>query len=193
MDAMTDYRAIAMKAYGREPARMKTTITLETGVKRCIRCREWKALEDFGTDRSRADGHTVRCTSCHNAYLKDWHAKPENAGKGREYTRKSRQSNPERTAANRHRDRCRNFGITPEDYARMLEAQGGGCAICGATAEDNGRRLAIDHDHTCCPGDRSCGKCVRGILCSTCNIAVGYFEKEETRMKCQAYVERARP
>lgn len=197
MDTMTNYRDIALAAYGREPGRLKASITLETGVKRCSTCREWKSLEDFGADRSRADGLTVRCTPCHNGYLKEWHARPENAGKGKAYTRKARRSDPERTARNRLRDRCRLFGITVEDYDRMLEAQGGGCAICGATAEDNGRALAIDHDHACCPGSGArvgevCGQCVRGLLCSPCNIAVGYFEAEETRMKCQAYVDQRR-
>lgn len=62
----------------------------------------------------------------------------------------------------------RRFGITPEEYGKLYEAQGRRCAICrratGAT-----KRLAVDHDHTCCPGPTSCGRCVRGLLCGPCN------------------------
>lgn len=74
------------------------------------------------------------------------------------------------------------YGLTPEAYEEMLESQGGGCAICGKTPEENGRRLAVDHDHTCCPRrDGCCGKCVRGLLCNACNIhAVPYAERRST-------------
>ena len=65
------------------------------------------------------------------------------------------------------------YGMTPEQYAELLAKQGGGCAICEQPPV--GRQLDVDHDHSCCPGIRSCGACVRGLLCSPCNRAVGYF------------------
>ena len=69
------------------------------------------------------------------------------------------------------------YGITLNDYLRLLESQGGVCAVCRGTNRD-GRELAVDHDHGCCPGRRACGKCVRGLLCSSCNAGLGMFRED---------------
>lgn len=73
------------------------------------------------------------------------------------------------------------YGITVDDYNSRLAAQGGGCAICSAAPEE-GKRLAVDHDHRCCPGRRSCGACVRGLLCRHCNLALGQFGDDPARV-----------
>lgn len=65
-----------------------------------------------------------------------------------------------------------NYGITAAQYDAMLAAQGGGCAICTEQCS-TGRRLAVDHDHSCCPGEKTCGKCIRGLLCGACNQGIG--------------------
>jgi recombination endonuclease VII len=47
--------------------------------------------------------------------------------------------------------------------------------MCRREFEDG--LIHIDHDHGCCQErNRSCGKCVRGLLCHRCNIALGYVE-----------------
>ncbi|MFA5387338.1 MAG: endonuclease domain-containing protein [Candidatus Paceibacterota bacterium] len=48
------------------------------------------------------------------------------------------------------------------------------CDICGAPRDE---AFAIDHDHGCCPSYGSCGKCVRGVLCRSCNTLLGQAEK----------------
>ena len=58
--------------------------------------------------------------------------------------------------------RAKQLGVTDADYTRMLEAQGGGCAICGNPPKS--RRLHVDHDHRT-------GQ-VRGLLCFRCNRAL---------------------
>ncbi len=66
------------------------------------------------------------------------------------------------------------YKMTVEEYDEILESQGGVCAICKKPPEFI--RLAVDHDQKCCPGRRSCGKCVRGIVCQRCNAVLGYIE-----------------
>lgn len=66
------------------------------------------------------------------------------------------------------------YGITFADYTKLLEAQGGLCAICRKPDPlGNGRSkhmpLVIDHNHAT--------KKVRGLLCHTCNISLGAVER----------------
>lgn len=64
----------------------------------------------------------------------------------------------------------RNYGLTEADVLRMVEEQGG-CGVCGT--KDPGRSWwHVDHDHGCCPGRVTCGRCVRGILCRNCNTNI---------------------
>ena len=84
-------------------------------------------------------------------------------------------------------------GIGPRGRARLLKEQGGRCAICGT--DDPGTRWGwcIDHDHACCDGPDSCGKCIRGVLCVNCNSGLGSFADDTDRMRAAIeYLRRAR-
>ena len=77
------------------------------------------------------------------------------------------------------------YGIDRSRVIEMLNEQGG-CGICRtleprALGFRNGWH--VDHDHACCPGDRTCGKCVRGILCSDCNKMIGLAQDSATRLQ----------
>lgn len=71
----------------------------------------------------------------------------------------------------------RKWNLTLEDYDALLRAQDYRCAGCRITEAEylaeTGKRFAVDHDHTCCDGVRSCGNCIRGLLCASCNNALG--------------------
>lgn len=70
----------------------------------------------------------------------------------------------------------------------LLAQQNGKCAICGDVP--GVRRLAVDHDHACCPGRKSCGKCVRGLLCGRCNTGLGMFKDSPDRLlAAKSYLE----
>lgn len=72
----------------------------------------------------------------------------------------------------RERRRLNCYGVGPERWADLWAAQEGRCPVCTRTISES-QRLAIDHDHNCCPTTRSCGECVRGILCTPCNVMLG--------------------
>lgn len=72
--------------------------------------------------------------------------------------------------------RLRRYDLTGEQFNRLLESQGNSCGMCHEPFKMAGR-ICIDHDHACCPdGKRSCGKCVRGLLCLRCNTTLGHIE-----------------
>ncbi|MBA2280271.1 MAG: endonuclease VII domain-containing protein [Actinomycetota bacterium] len=56
----------------------------------------------------------------------------------------------------------------------MLDAQGGGCAICGA-APARLASLHLDHDHHT--------GAIRGILCINCNQGIGKFGEDVERLR----------
>lgn len=72
------------------------------------------------------------------------------------------------------------LGITEDQFNAMLEAQGCACAMCREPFGE-GERIFADHDHNCCPKQikqtaKTCGKCIRGLLCFRCNTALGDVE-----------------
>ena len=70
------------------------------------------------------------------------------------------------------------YGITGEQYDELVQAQGDTCAICKIRQEV----YSVDHDHACCPGETSCGACVRGLLCRNCNTGIGMLGDDAGRL-----------
>lgn len=61
------------------------------------------------------------------------------------------------------------FNMTLDQFKQMLADQNNTCALCPKIFDNKPRSIHVDHDHACCPGRISCGKCVRGLLCVGCN------------------------
>lgn len=93
----------------------------------------------------------------------------------RDSGRRWREAHPEEYALRQRKAWLkRAYAMTLEEFDNRLAAQGGGCAICGLLKP----RMSVDHDHSCCPGMISCGNCIRGILCTTCNSALGGLQDD---------------
>jgi Recombination endonuclease VII len=81
------------------------------------------------------------------------------------------------------------FGLAEGQYNAMLKAQNGLCAIC-LNPEPQGVALSVDHDRSCCAGNRSCGKCIRELVCRNCNVGLGMFHDDPVTLRAAAtYVE----
>lgn len=78
------------------------------------------------------------------AYCKEWRSKHKEKGRAYNWSKK--------------------YGITPTDYQRLLDKQGGVCAMCRKPPLE-AEFLAVDHDHE--------SHVVRGLLHRTCNTALG--------------------
>lgn len=87
--------------------------------------------------------------------------------------------------------RQRRYQLSEEGYQILLKSQNNACSICGTTDPGfkRGAGFAVDHDHSCCPGIYSCGQCVRGLLCNSCNWGLGNFkDNPETLVSAVAYL-----
>lgn len=67
------------------------------------------------------------------------------------------------------------YGVTPKQWEEIYNKQNGCCAICGKHQSQEFRRLCIDHNH-------NDGR-VRGLLCTSCNAKLGWFEINQNLIK----------
>lgn len=67
------------------------------------------------------------------------------------------------------------YGITQDEYDRLLAEQRGCCAICWS--DNSGEELAVDHDHMT--------REIRGLLCRQCNTLVGIVETGHIKLAIQ--------
>lgn len=167
-------------------------------LKWCWRCRQLKPVGEFHKSRRALDGLAGGCKPC-SAALRS--ANNRKLREDPEYCEQRRKIRKEWWASvkadGRSRDlskqyHLKRYGLTPDRFAAMLAAQRHRCIICKHRFADT-RDTHIDHDHACCPGDRSCGKCVRGLLCSNCNHGLGHFRDDPALLRRGArYLERSR-
>ena len=144
-------------------------------MKTCNRCHETKALADFYARPRTRDGYGNQCRKCEIEQQAVRNSRTEVRAKRNAQDRARRRAKPVPATETRRQRLWTWYRITPERFEEMLTSQGGRCAIqaCGATEPGGKGQWHIDHDHACCAGEKSCGECVRGLLCSRCNPMLG--------------------
>jgi len=167
--------------------------------KKCPDCGQTKSVAEFSRNAARPDGLQFYCKSCYSTRAaRTYRERQSQKGRvvrervevpaGHKYCRRCDQIKPFaewhknarqsgglagyckecRSELGRRGHLKRTFGLSPEERATLIESQGGTCAIC------DGPPQHIDHDHTT-------GK-VRGVLCGPCNMGLGQFQDDPTRL-----------
>jgi len=116
--------------------------------KNCPTCGKVKRQFEFYLHKTNLDGLRGQCIDCEKEY---------------------------RTTNGKYIKLETKFGLTKYQYQKILESQGGVCAMCGCTSKEEGRALVVDHDHKT---DK-----IRGILCNKCNLAVGLLRDSSKLMR----------
>ncbi len=129
-------------------------------MKKCSKCGQLKPLEAFGKARTCKDGHRSQCKECWVPYHRAYNEK--------------------------HRDRLsvqrkeahlrREYGLSLEDYWKLIVLQGNRCAVCGGM-EPGGTsgEWNVDHSHEM---DQ-----VRGLVCWSCNVLLGMCHENPEILK----------
>lgn len=124
------------------------------GKKTCRTCGKWLPIASFGADRSRPSRLAYSCRACTAEYFREYNLR----GGGL-------------------KGRLRKYGLSVDAYKRLRAAQGGRCAICREAVAAGGyaKRLCVDHDHDT--------GAVRGLLCRTCNLGIGFLRDDPGRLR----------
>lgn len=116
--------------------------------KYCSKCGETKLHSEFWKNSYRKDGLQTLCVNC---------------------TKKAKKNYLNRRRKDHYKHK---YNLSIDDYNELWEKQKGVCAICGKPEiikHCSGviSHLSVDHNHK--TGE------VRGLLCRTCNLALGFL------------------
>lgn len=171
-------------------------------IKNCINCKLNKPVDEFYAHKTNFDGRKYECKECEkyrrrnlyeknkereNNRSKEWRNKNKSATSAynAKYGKENREilnkkqtkyysDNPDRAKRKRLKS---NFGMTLEKYKEMLIEQNSLCDICKRPERSlhvkSGKLqdLCVDHDRIL---EKQTGEMlVRGLLCKTCNLAIG--------------------
>lgn len=153
----------------------------------CTRCGEWQGLEQFYMQSPRvlASGKLEKvrrhphCSTCHKERCRAW--RKAHPGRMASAARDLYERSEACRLSKRNSRYKRIYGITLADFDRMVEEQGGRCALCDGPPcasrfkRSTEARFHVDHCH-------KTGK-VRALLCYKCNAGIALLNDDPNLMK----------
>ena len=157
-------------------------------MKTCTICNIEKPTSEFANAKAAKDGLFPYCKLCDKERTAKYREKNHEKLKVRQ--KKYNETNRElinkkardryaadpKTAYEKRKiqRRVKDSFCSPELYAELLRQQNSCCGICGKSEKDNGKELSADHCH-----DK---KKMRGLLCQSCNLMLGYAKDNTTTL-----------
>ena len=160
-------------------------------MKTCKICGVRKFNDNFYVKDRKTERLDSKCKDCQKEISRKYYE--ENGKTVRERVYAYQKANPEVQARARAKRKAngkrrladvrQNYGVSPEQYAEMLERAGGVCEICGRVPSEVSKKgPCIDHCHD--------SSKVRGILCAPCNMGIGHLRDDpEVLRKAIEYLE----
>lgn len=135
-------------------------------MKRCSKCNERKALEDFPKDKRGRWGRSGDCRKCRSEYRKEYDKRPEVKKRIKKY----KDDNPELRKKDREARVLATYGEDGLKAEKRRTAKNAKCDSCGGKV-----LLRIDHCHE--------SNEVRGVLCHNCNVTLGLVADDPERLR----------
>lgn len=162
----------------------------------CTKCKKEKLFGEFNKCGANRNGLRTQCKQCDidyaikyrsknrekiNAATREWYK--QNKSKVKEYHKRYREKHLDRIRANQRKNNKKYYdkyvyGLDENTRLKIYDRQKKKCAICGKNLPF--KKTNIDHNHK--TGE------IRGILCSKCNIGLGYIEDNEFNRKAKEYL-----
>lgn len=108
----------------------------------------------------------------------------QQCGSGFKATRHTQKSCTDCRKSVSDQQRIHLYKVDRQMFDAMYFEQDGKCLLCLDREATH-----VDHDHACCEGRKpTCGRCVRGLLCVTCNKLLGLAEKDGWLDRAREYL-----
>lgn len=126
-------------------------------MRKCTKCEKKKPEDQFYWKVKNVRRRT-ECIECRKTYLRQHYRD----------NKTSYLANKDSYVSRSGGLRTLKYRLTEEEVAELIARYDGKCWMC-----KDREAIHFDHDHDCCPGSYTYGRCVRGVLCNRCNTGLG--------------------